>query len=437
MKTKKFISILIAMVLAFSLAACGKSTKTNEEDTKDTSAQTKATGGSTKAGTEDDTASSGEAVEINFYEHSDSEVIARALVDAYNAQSANVKVNLSIIANDDYDDKIKVMLSGGADIDCFWVRGGAQTRQLADTGALLSLNDLIAASNLDISVYGDMGQAFVDNGNTYGLCTSKSCWLLWYNKDLFDAAGMDYPVNLTWEEYSALTMSLTTDELWGGVCPNWTMNLGATAAGEYLTDENLTRTMDYAKYLERWYITDKSHPSIEEMSGSFDLNSFFAEGKTYMMINGDWTFLLFPDADPQFTWCAAPLPVFDDTEAESTVGGSSCFSVAADSQHSEAAFDFIKFCTYSDEGASIYAENSSVPAYPSEAALAIYQQKVTVPGAEYIFSAKVGLEQGMESNYEELNVAFKEELNDSLVGNGTLEEAFNNYKQRRDEINAK
>ena len=60
-----------------------------------------------------------------------------------------------------------------------------------------------------------------------------------------------------------------------------------------------------------------------------------------------------------------------------------------------------------------------------------------MPGAEYVFSAKVGLEQGLETNYEELNTAFKEELNDALVGNCSIEEAFTNYKTRRDEINAK
>ncbi|BCN30886.1 ABC transporter substrate-binding protein [Anaeromicropila herbilytica] len=419
MKIRKFISILMIMLMVFSLAACKNNTK--ETSTSDGKSDSK----------------SDDVVTINFYEHSDNETIAKALVDAYNAQSKNVKVKLSIIANDDYDDKTKVMLSGGADIDCFWIRGGAQTRQLAETGALLSLNDLNKENNVDITSYGDMGQAFVDNGNTYGLCTSKSCWLLWYNKDLFDAAGISYPVNLTWEDFTQLAKSLTKDDKYGCVVPNWTMNLGATAVGEYLTDENLTKTKEYAKYQERWYVTDKSSPSIEDMTGSFDINSFFAEGNTYMMINGDWTFLNFPDSKPGFTWCAAPLPIFDDATKESTVGGTSCFSVSAKSKHPKEAYDFIKFCCYSDAGASIYAQNSTVPAFPSDAALDIYKQKVTVPGAEYVFSAKVSLEQGLDSNYEELNTAFKEELNDSLVGNATLDQAFKNYEQRRDEINSK
>jgi len=429
---KKLLAVLLTFTLVFGLSACGnEAASTTETDTAEVAAVTEET-----EEVASDT-SSDEIIEINFYEHTDNEAIAKALAAAYMEENPNVIVNVSIIANDDYDDKIKVLLSANAGVDCFWIRGGAQTRQLADTGAILPLNDLIAANDIDTSVYGSMGDAFTVEGNTYGLCTSKSCWLLWYNKDLFDAAGLEYPINLTWEEYSDLAQSLTTDEKWGSVCPNWTMNLGATAVGEYLTDENLTRTMEYAKLQERWYVTDKSHPSIETMSGSFDLNAFFAEGNTYMMINGDWTFLNFPAANPEFTWCAAPFPVFDDADAESTVGGTSCLAISASSEKAEATFDFIKFCCYSDAGASIYADNSCVPAYPSDAALAVYQEKVTIPGSEYVFSANVGLEQGLESNYEELNVAFKEELNDALVGNGTIEEAFEAFKVRRDEINAK
>ena len=53
----------------------------------------------------------GEKVVINFYEHSDSDVIAEDLVEAYNASQDKVEVKLSLISNDDYDDKVKVMLA--------------------------------------------------------------------------------------------------------------------------------------------------------------------------------------------------------------------------------------------------------------------------------------------------------------------------------------
>lgn len=56
-------------------------------------------------------ADEGEKVVINFYEHSDSDVIVEDLVEAYNASQDKVEVKLSLISNNDYDDKVKVMLA--------------------------------------------------------------------------------------------------------------------------------------------------------------------------------------------------------------------------------------------------------------------------------------------------------------------------------------
>ena len=267
MKLKKMFALGMAVVLTMGLAACGDSGGENKENP---------TAGGAQNQTKDATVSgeNREVVEIKFYEHADNEKLAQALVDAYNAQSDYVKVNLSIVANDDYDDKIKVLLSGGSDIDCFWVRGGAETRQLAQMGALYALDGVLDKTAVDTSLYGTIANEFKLNDSTYGLCFSKSCWLLFYNKDLFDAAGIDYPVNLTWDQYTELAASLKTDELWGGVVPPWILNLGAIADGEYLTDENLTMTRKYADIMEKWYVTDHSHPNIEEMSGSFALSAF-------------------------------------------------------------------------------------------------------------------------------------------------------------------
>jgi len=438
MKLRRLLSICIVVSFILGMSACSNDSGSNNADTNNADTKGSAESAEEAANSPDNsTASSEDIIEITFYEHSDSEDVAKALVDAFNAQSTNIKVNLSIISNEDYDDKIKVMLSGGGDVDCLWIRDGAQARQLASNGALMSISDLIEANDVDISVYGNMANAYVIDNQTYGLCTSKSCWLLWYNKDLFDEAGMDYPINLTWEEYTNLALSLKTEENWGAICPVWTMNLGASSAGEYLSDESLTKTKDYVAYLERWYVTEKSHPSVEEMQGSFDINGWFAEGSTYMMINGNWVFAILPGYDPQFTWCAAPLPVFEGVEEGATIGNTACYSIAANSKNPEAAFEFLKFACYSDEGAIEWARNSLVPAYPSDAALEKYQEIVTTPGTEYVFSAKVGLEQGLEANYSEINTAYLEEMKDFLVGNGSLEKAFENFNKRRDEINSR
>lgn len=439
MRKRQLLSLLLALAMAFGALACaGPSTEGGKDSGQEAQGGTSGQNSDTESEKAQGEASGDEGKTIiNFYEHSDNESIARMQVEEYNASQSDVEVRLSIIANDDYDDKIKVMLSGGADVDVFWLRSGDQARQMADGGAILALDDLMEKSGVNYEDYGDMGEQFAYNGKTYGLPANKTCWLLFYNKTLFDEAGLDYPMDLTWEEYADLCKSLTTDGKQGGLLVNWIMNIGAVAAGEYLTDESLEKTREYVEFLNRVYNEDQSNMSLEEMSGSFDVNSIFSEGNTYMMINGDWTFLLFPDYNPDFEWAAAPLPHFEDVPVGASLGTAPAFSINAKSEKAEAAFDFIRFCNYSDEGAVIYSKNASVACYPSEEALAVYAQSVTVPGTEYVFSASVRGQDGPEGNYNEIKQAYVEEITEYLIGNCDIDKAFENYRKRMEEISVK
>ncbi len=440
MKKSKVMALFLSAAMILGLTACGGGDAQTSTDSAET--QTDAVADSDSAEASDDGAEAqaenvdGEKIVLNFYEHSDGEAIARQQADAYMALHPEVEINLSIIANDDYDDKVKVMLAGDADIDVLWVRSG-NIRQMGVDGALLKMNDLIDANEVDYSLYGPMGETCKDGEDIYGMCAKKTCWLLWYNKDLFDAAGVELPTDLTWDEYADLCQELTTDDLKGGLTVNWTYLIGAQTQGEYLTDDDLTYTREYAEFLHRIWVEDESNYSLEEMSGSFDVNGVFAEGNTYMMINGDWTFLLFPDANPEFEWGALPLPHSENQEVNASMGSADALCINSKSKNAEAAFDFIKFCTYSDEGAAIYAQNATVAAYPSEAALDVYNEYVKVPGTEYVFSSVCSPEDGAHPNYSEIKDAYSSEVQEYLLDNCTYDECMENFLARREEILAK
>ena len=121
----------------------------------------------------------------------------------------------------------------------------------------------------------------------------------------------------------------------------------------------------------------------------------------------------------------------------STVGNTDGYAINAKCKNPEAAFDFLKFIAYSDEGASIQAKYATIPAFPSEAATEVYKEQVTVPGTEYVFSAVVNAEDGNEPYYNELKEAYKAEITEYLIGSCTIDEAFDNYKARREEIKNK
>lgn len=75
--------------------------------------------------------------------------------------------------------------------------------QYTENGAFVDLAPYAESTGVDLSPIKDSSLAGVTdaNGAFYGYPTSGSCWMLFYNKELFDAKGIDYPENLTWNEY--------------------------------------------------------------------------------------------------------------------------------------------------------------------------------------------------------------------------------------------
>ena len=378
-----------------------------------------------------------EKTTINFYIASDMEANAIPIVEQYNAKQDAVHVELVTIPNDDYDDKMKTLTAGGSDIDAMWVRTPAQAKNYMANDVLENLAPYAAASGLDLSPIEANIQAVSDaEGGFYGLPVSGSCWMLFYNKDLFDAKGLEYPINLTWDEYADLCKELTYDEdgthYWGGLNPNWTPNLGAIPTGEYLDAEELPNTRKYEEILHRMYVEDKSMPSIAEMStGTFDVNAYFANGNIYTMINGDWTLRLL-EAD--FTWAAAPLPMLSAEYEEHSCGHASVISVASSSTHKQEAYDFVQFYTTSPEATSVIAGNGEVPSYATEEAMKVYQESVTIDGVNYRFSSQILAEQGTAPYYADILSAFAEEFQLYLLDEQSIDEAFDNYFALREEI---
>lgn len=313
------------------------------------------------AGLATSAAAEGEKREVHFYYSTDMESTASAEIAAFNESQDEIEVVGHNIPESDYDDKVKVMTAGGSDVaDVIWTRSPAQTMQYVENDALVNLAPYAEESGLDLSPIAETSLKGItgEDGSFCGLPDKSTCWMLFYNKDLFDEQGLDYPVNITWDEYMDLAASLTSEEgdtkMWGTLVPNWEMNLAAIPQGTYLDSEDLTYTKKYAEILHRLYVDDKSAPGLGEMqSGSFDVYAYFESGNYYTMINGDWTFRLI---NPEFNYGAAPLPIFEGGEEGASTGQASFLAIPSTATNPDDAYKFIEFYCTSDEGTSIIGE---------------------------------------------------------------------------------
>lgn len=156
---------------------------------------------------------SGEQVTIKVA-HWDSftEPSTQMLIDGFEAANPNIKVELIDIASAEYSNKLTVMLNGGNDLDVVWVKDPDNTPSIAQRGQLEDLTPYIERDGVDLSAANGADALKLD-GKQVALPVSTGFYVLYYNKDIFDAAGVEYPGNdMTWEEFEEMAKKVTSGE---------------------------------------------------------------------------------------------------------------------------------------------------------------------------------------------------------------------------------
>lgn len=439
MKNKKtvLISMLLLCTLLIGVFATGCEPKDNISDSTENNVDNNST-----ANKDEDSSSGNETVTITYYDTSDGETIANKMVENFNNDSEDVKVDLQIIPNDSYDDKVQVLLSGGSKVDVFYIRTPGQANEFAQNGALADITEMVANSDLDLANYGNLLESIKINDRYYSLPRSKSGWMLFYNKDIFDKEGIEYPGQMTWDEYADIAKKLTkgegNDKQWGGYYPTWIMNIMAIQADEYLIDDDLTQTQKSLELLNRMYNTDNSHMSVADMTAtSSNPVPEFESGNVALLPQGDWTIAMLNEDEEagksDVNWDIAPMPVFDDVEAGTTAGGFSTVGISANSKNIEESFKFIEyFC--GAEGADIMASVACCPAYATDAGADIYIKATGKESAKTLFESKIVLEQPAHPKYNKILESFTQNAELYLLGEKSIEETMDTFKSERENI---
>src|SRR3546814_9304495 len=109
-------------------------------------------------------------------------------------------------AGEDYDTALTADLSADAAPDVFIVKNLKNYITFQQGGTLLDISDV--AAELDPAT-GGLEPMAVD-GATYAVPYRQDSWLLYYNKELFEKAGVDLPDgSRTWDDYADAAEQLT------------------------------------------------------------------------------------------------------------------------------------------------------------------------------------------------------------------------------------
>lgn len=190
------------------------------------------------------TAALAEPVKItySYWGTPDEAASTQAVLDTYNASQDKIFVELMCIPNEQYTTKLQTMAAAGTMPDC-GIMNENGVLAFANAGLLADVSGMYAGKDsqpLDCVTFKNEGVTPV----AYSGC--NEVLMLYYNKDMFDAAGLPYPPARiedawTWDEFVDVAKKLTLDKngkkpgeegfdkdnivQYGCVVDNWTWQL--------------------------------------------------------------------------------------------------------------------------------------------------------------------------------------------------------------------
>ena len=144
-----------------------------------------------------------------------------SLVEAYEKEhpDVTVEVQLTPYKGGEYWTKLEAAATGGKAPDVFWLNV-LHTDSYVDGGILADLTDAIAKSDIKDNFPESLVNNYVRDGKNYAVPKDFDTNALWYNKEIFDKAGVSYPTNdMTYEDLVAKAEELKKAGLPDGVYP--------------------------------------------------------------------------------------------------------------------------------------------------------------------------------------------------------------------------
>lgn len=123
--------------------------------------------------------------------------LLRLLNDFQNEKAISVQFEPDVGGWDAISEKMLAEFAAGNAPDV-WINYGPYVRKCIDKKIALSFNEFLDRDKLDLSdfIKGQL-DAGTKDGKMYGMPNYCGIWGMWYNKDIFDAAGVPVP-NKTW-----------------------------------------------------------------------------------------------------------------------------------------------------------------------------------------------------------------------------------------------
>lgn len=311
----------------------------------------------------------------------------QALADAFHEANPDVTVELKGYDAAEYNTLLTADLAAGSGPDIITQKEVKFVPTFVEGGQLLDVSDVELPDGISGAA------SYEVDGKAYAVPYRNDSWVLFYNKALFDQAGVEYPDgSWTWDDYNEAATALTE-----GLAA-----AGSSAKGAYLhrwqsTVQGFANAQTGSDILEGEYeYMEPFYENVLELQSEgaqVDFNTSSANQLTYqgefgkqnaaMLPMGTWyvATLIAQQASgeaDEFEWGIAPIPQADESTAglentPVTFGDPTGFGINAgiDESKVQAAKDFLAFAA-GEEGAQILAGIGITPAVLSDSVVETY-----------------------------------------------------------------
>lgn len=379
MKKKVLSLVLATAMMSTLLAGCGSSEGTTASGSSAAGSSTPASSQTTSSETTGSNTTTAEPVTLKWaIWDQETTQYWTDIKEAYEASHEGVTVEMVDLGSTDYMTVLATDLSGsGTEFDVVTIKDVPGYATLVQKNAILPLDDYIRADGVDLSKYAGATDQVTVDGKLYELPFRNDFWVLFYNKDLFDAKNVAYPTNdMTWDEYDALAREMTDttfgSQIYGGHYHTWRSTIGLMGV---LDGRHTILDGDY-EFMKPYYemvLAEEKDGVVRKYSDlkteGLHYSAAFSGGDVAMMNMGSWfistmiTNLKSGEYDSSLcgNWGIVKYPHAEGVEPGSTLGTITGLAVTAATDTPDAAWDFVKWVS-GEEGATVMASSGNFPA---------------------------------------------------------------------------
>jgi multiple sugar transport system substrate-binding protein len=290
------------------------------------------------------------------------------IIKRFNEKNPNINVKIELTPYGQYFQKLETAATGGALPDVMWMNG-AHVEQYAQGKVILPLSELAKEDSYSLDNYPEsLIDLYTVDGKLYGIPKDFDTTGLWYNKKIFDDAGVPYPDDTwDWDQLKEAAKKLTNIDkgIWGYAAVMG--NQGGyydfiwQNGGYIISDDRKSVGFEQPEAIEALeynisFIKEGLSPTQAQMTETAT-SELFTSGKVAMMFDGPW---MVPEYKQNPDLDVAVVP--KGKQRAVAIHGLSNV-IAANTEHKDAAWEFVQFLG-SKEAAEVFAETGTViPAY--------------------------------------------------------------------------